>query len=222
MAATSRGSARVNGLARSGALLWKPALLLAGLLLAGLAVRTGWGREALETPADAGPAIFVLVAAAACAVGVPRQVVGYAAGLGFGTWPGCVLALTAEVAGCAATFLWARLVARDWASARIRGRLARLDGRLSQHPFSLTLTLRLLPVGSNILLTSLAGVSAVATGPFLLASAIGYLPQTIVFALLGGGVKVDATAQMLLAGGLFVLASALGLWLLRRMRAGPV
>ena len=187
--------------------------------MAGLALRGGWGRGALDAPAQAGPAAFVLVAAAACAVGVPRQVVAYAAGLGFGTWTGCALALAAEVAGCAADFLWARLVARDWAARRIRGRLARLDGQLSRHPFGATLTLRLLPVGSNILLNLLAGVSAVAMGPFLLASAIGYLPQTLVFALLGGGVRVDRTEQLLLAGGLFVVASLLGLWLMRRVRA---
>ncbi len=193
-------------------------MLLGGLLLAGLAVRGGWGRAALDAPAQAGPAAFVLIAAAACAVGVPRQVVAYAAGLGFGSWAGCLLALAAQLAGCAADFLWARLVARDWAARRIRGRLARLDGQLNRHPFSATLTLRLLPVGSNLLLNLLAGVSAVALGPFLLASAIGYLPQTLVFALLGGGVRVDRTEQVLLAGGLFLLASLLGLWLMQRTR----
>ena len=202
-------------------MLWKPALLLGGLLLAGLAVRGGWGRAALDAPAQAGPVAFVLVAAAACAVGVPRQVVAYAAGLGFGSWAGCLLALAAQLAGCAADFLWARLVARDWAARRIRGRLARLDGQLNRHPFSATLTLRLLPVGSNLLLNLLAGVSAVAVGPFLLASGIGYLPQTLVFAMLGGGVRVDRSEQLLLAGGLFVLASLLGLWLMRRVRATP-
>ncbi len=54
--------------------------------------------------------------------------------------------------------------------------------------------------------------------PFLLASAIGYVPQTVVFALLGGGVRVDRGEQLLLAAALFVLASVLGLWLMRRMR----
>ena len=191
----------MTALVRGVALVGKPALLLCGLLLAGLAVRDGWGRAALDTPAQAGPAGFVLLGAAACAVGVPRQVVAYAAGLGFGLWAGCALALAAEVLGCAADFLWARLVARAWAAARIRGRLARLDDQLSRHPFGLTLTLRLLPVGSNILLNLLAGVSAVAAGPFLAASAIGYLPQTVVFALLGSGVRVDRTEQMVLAAG---------------------
>ncbi len=198
--------------------MWKPALLLCGLLLAGLALRSGWGRAGLDAPAEAGPAGFVLLGTLACAIGVPRQVVAYAAGLGFGAWGGCVLALVAEVGGCLIDFLWARLVARDWAARRIGGRLARLDQRLGRYPFSATLTLRLLPVGSNILLNLLAGVSAVALGPFLLASAIGYVPQTVVFALLGGGVRVDRTLQLALAGGLLVAATGLGVWLMRRMR----
>jgi uncharacterized membrane protein YdjX (TVP38/TMEM64 family) len=201
--------------------MWKPALLLGGLLLAGLALRSGWGRDALDAPAQAGPTVFVLVGTLACAVGVPRQVVAYAAGLGFGTWAGCLFALLAELGGCAVDFLWARLVARQWAMRRIKGRLARLDQQLSRHPFGATLTLRLLPVGSNILLNLLAGVSAVAMAPFLLASAIGYLPQTIVFALLGGGVRVDRNEQLILAAVLFVAATVLGLWLMRRIRALP-
>jgi uncharacterized membrane protein YdjX (TVP38/TMEM64 family) len=211
----------VTALIRGGKLLWKPALMLAGLLAAGLALRNGWGRHALDAPAQAGPVGFVVLGTLACAVGVPRQIVAYAAGLGFGTWVGCLLALIAEVAGCAADFLWARLVARSWAARRISGRLARLDQQLSRHPFGATLTLRLLPIGSNILLNLLAGISAVALAPFLLASAIGYLPQTIVFALLGGGVRVDQTEQLILAAILFVGAAALGLWLMRRIRALP-
>ena len=211
----------MNLAARSGRVLWKPALLLAGLLAAGLALRGGWGRDALDAPAQAGPLVFVLVGSAACALGVPRQVVAYAGGLGYGTWAGCALALLAQVAGCAADFLWVRLVARNWAARHVRGRLARLDRQLSRHPFGATLTLRLLPAGSNLLLNFVAGVSAVAMGPFLLASAIGYLPQTVVFALLGGGVRVDRDEQLVLAGALFVLASLLGLWLMRRIRALP-
>ena len=209
----------MSGVARQTRVLWKPALLLAGLLAAGLALRGGWGREALNAPAQAGPVVFVLVGGVACAVGVPRQVVAYAAGLGFGTLGGCALALVAETVGCAADFVWARIVARKWAARTIRGRLARLDRQLSRHPFGATLTLRLLPVGSNLLLNLVAGVSGVAALPFLLASAVGYLPQTIVFAMLGGGVRVDHDAQLLLAGGLFALASVLGLWLMRRIRA---
>ena len=209
----------MNAALRSGRMLWKPALLAAGLLAAGLALQSGWGRSVLDAPAQAGPAVFVLAATVACAFGMPRQVVAYAAGLGYGVWAGCALALAAQMGGCTADFLWARLVAREWAVRRTRGRLARLDRQISRYPFGATLTLRLLPVGSNLLLNLLAGVSAVAAGPFLLASAAGYVPQTLVFALLGSGVRVGHTAQLGLATTLFLLSGLLGMWLLRQVRA---
>ncbi len=201
-------------------MLWKPALLLAGLVAAGFAIRSGVGREALDAPAQLGPAGFVLAAGVACALGVPRQVAAYAAGLGFGLWTGCVLALVAQLLGCAADFIWARAVAREWAARRMRGRLARLDAALARHPFSATFTLRLLPVGSNVALNLLAGVSGVPTVPFLAASALGYVPQTVVFVLLGSGVSVGHGTQVALAVGLFAVASVAVLWLLRRVRAG--
>lgn len=196
-------------------------MLLGGLLLAGLAIRSGFGRQALDAPAQLGPLAFVVVAGMACALGVPRQVAAYAAGLGFGLWGGVVVAMLAQLIGCALDFVWARAVARDWAMRRIRGRLARMDAVLRRHPFTTTLTLRLLPVGSNVLLNLLAGVSAVAAGPFLAASALGYLPQTLVFVLLGSGVRVGQGVQIGLAVALFAVASVAGLWLLRRTRALP-
>ena len=78
---------------------------------------------------------------------------------------------------CAADFWWARLLARRWAMRLLRssgGRLARLERFLAANAFTATLTLRLLPVGSNLALNLLAGVSAVAAGRSWLASVLGY------------------------------------------------
>lgn len=196
-----------------------PALLLLSLVAAGIALqRLGLG-DAVARAGDHGPVAFVLLGGAACALGIPRQVVAYAAGLAWGFWAGSALALAAEVIGCAIDFWWVRLLARRWASrwlARGPGHLARLDRFLVAHAFRATLTLRLLPLGSNVALNLLAGVSGVAAGPFLLASALGYIPQTVVFTLLGGGVRVSGAAQMALAAVLLAASVALGVTLLRR------
>ena len=204
---------------------WRPALLMLGLVAAGLALR-GLGLDARVAAAGEGGALaFVALGTLACAVAVPRQVVAYAGGLAFGFWPGAALALAAEVLGCTANFFWARLAARRWAERWLQraagGRLDRLNRFLAAQAFTATLTLRLLPVGSNILLNLLAGVSGVLAGRFLLASALGYIPQTAVFALLGGGVQVSAAAQVALAAALFAASIGLGLLLLRR-RPVPV
>lgn len=204
---------------------FRPTLLLAGLLGGGLLLRELGLDAGIEAAGRNGPWAFMGVAAAACAVGVPRQVIAYAGGLAFGFWPGGALALAAEALGCTISFLWARTVARAWAARWLAraggGRLDRLNRFLVANTFTATLTLRLLPVGNNLVLTLLAGVSSVAAGPFLLASVLGYVPQTAVFALLGGGVRVSQSAQVALAVALFVLSIALGLWLLRR-RPVPV
>ena len=139
-------------------LVWKPALMLLTFVAIAVALRQS-GFDPRATMASAGlhgPAAFVAIGAAACAVAIPRQVVALAGGYAFGFWPGAALTLVAEIAGCAIDFAWARLLGRRAAlgflERRGGGRLARLDRFLTGRAFTATLTLRLLPVGSNVLL----------------------------------------------------------------------
>ena len=163
--------------------------------------------------------LFLPAGAVLCCLGAPRQVLAFAAGAGFGAPAGTLLAVAATTLGCAASFAWARLAARDWVKQRLAGRLARADRFLAAHPFSATLMLRLLPVGNNLLLNLLAGVSGVAAGRFLLGSAVGHVPQALVFALLGAGTQLDKPALFAIAAALLAASSAIGLWLLRQARA---
>lgn len=107
-------------------------------------------------------------------------------------------------------------------SGRLRESLARLDGVLTRRPFLSVLTLRLLPVGSALLLNLLCGLSGMAVGPFVLATALGGLPQNAMAALLGAGVGVGAMWQYAAAAALFVLSGALGVWLWRRSRVATL
>lgn len=202
----------------------RPILLLLGLVSAGLVLRHLGLDAGIAAAGQSGPLAFVAAAATACAVGIPRQVVAYSGGLAFGFWPGASLALLAEILGCIGNFYWARWVARAWAARWLArggtGRLERLSRFLGENAFAATLTLRLLPVGNNLLLNLLAGASSVAAGPFLVASALGYVPQTAVFALLGGGVRISQGAQVAMAVVLLALSIALGL-LLARNRPMP-
>lgn len=199
----------------------RPALLLAGLLVAGLAVRllpAGGINGLLRHEADERGVIdLALVGAGLCAVGLPRQVVCYACGYALGGWLGSLVALAAQVLGCLVDLGWARLVGRDWARRRLAGRLARLDRVLAARPFAAALMLRLLPVGNNLLLNLAAGVSSAAALPFVAGSALGYLPQTAVFALAGAGTQMGHASQVALAAALLAVAAALGWWLLRRL-----
>jgi uncharacterized membrane protein YdjX (TVP38/TMEM64 family) len=64
-----------------------------------------------------------------------------------------------------------------------------------------------------------AGVSSVAALPFIAGSAAGYVPQTVIFALVGTGVQVDPVLRIGLSVVLFVASAGLGLYLYRRVRA---
>ncbi len=196
--------------------------MLGGLLAAGYAARgLGEGVLANAHPGATGAAAFVAAGALLSAAGLPRQAVAFAGGYAFGLWPGAALALLAQMLGCLADFWWARAVARGWAARRVRGRLARLDAFLAANPFRATLTLRLLPVGNNVALNLLAGVSAMPVWPFLAASLLGYLPQTAVFGLAGSGVHVDRAYQVALGVALFGASAVLGLALLKTGKARP-
>ncbi|WP_426959141.1 TVP38/TMEM64 family protein [Muricoccus radiodurans] len=207
------------------------AMLAAGLALAGWIIRvlgfapgtdTGmaWVDHFIRGQGLWGEAIFLAVGTAAAAAGLPRQAVAFLGGYAFGAPLGVALSLVAQLVGCAVSFGWARMIGRDWAARRLSGRLGRrlrpLHDRLAAHPFSSTLALRLLPIGNNLALNLLAGLSGVRLLPFLAGSAIGYVPQTAVFALLGDGVAVDRTAQLAMGAGLFAVSVALGFLLLRR------
>jgi uncharacterized membrane protein YdjX (TVP38/TMEM64 family) len=217
--------------ARRRAALAKFAVMAAGLVAAGLLLRsigfapgTGWVDRWVLGQGLLGDVVFVAMGAAVTAAGAPRQGVAFLGGYAFGVVEGTLLSLAAQVVGCAASYGWARAVGRGWAERRLAGRfghrLRPLRDILAGSPFNATLALRLLPVGNNLALNLLAGMAAIGLVPFLAASAIGYLPQTVVFALLGKGVRVDGAWQLALAVALFVVSAAIGFLLLRRHRAG--
>jgi uncharacterized membrane protein YdjX (TVP38/TMEM64 family) len=211
--------------------LSKLMLLAAGLLLAGVMLRelggvpgTAWVDASIRDEGLGGEIVFLAVGAGLTAAGLPRQGVAFLGGYAFGAAAGIALALAAQVLGCAASYGWARLLGREWAERRLKGRyghrLRPLRDALAGSPFGATLALRLLPVGNNLALNLLAGMAGLRVVPFLAASAVGYLPQTVVFALLGKGIRVEGAVQLAVAGVLFVVSVGLGLWLLQRHRAG--
>jgi uncharacterized membrane protein YdjX (TVP38/TMEM64 family) len=159
---------------------------------------------------------FVGAGALLTATGIPRQAVAFAGGYALGLEWGIALTLLAEAMGCALDFFFARIFARDWTQRRLGARLAKIDRKLCAEPFTASLVLRLLPIGNNTVLGLLAGVSSIKPLPFLAGSIIGYVPQTVIFGLLGSGVEVSHDKQVAVAAVLFLVSGALGAYLLKR------
>ena len=199
-------------------------LVVLGVLLKtteiGAVFNEAWIDSVVRSQGPKGVLIFVAVGWGVTSVGLPRQLVAFLGGYAFGFVTGTGLALAATTLGCITAFLFARVVARDWLAGKISGRIRRIDGFLSDNPFSMTLLIRLLPLGSNFLTNLAAGVSSVRAAPFVSGSAVGYIPQMVVFALVGSGITFDPVLRITLSVVLFVVSGMLGIHLYRRYRHG--
>jgi len=167
-----------------------------------------------------GEVLFVTVGGVATALAIPRHLVSILGGYAFGLEQGTLLALLAAELGCALMFFYARIVGRPLVSARLGARVRRIEDFLASNPFSMTLLIRALPIGSNFATCLAAGVSRVPAWPFLLGSLVGYLPLTFAFALAGSGVDQGATPQIAAAVLCFVVSGVIGIWLYRKYRHG--
>jgi uncharacterized membrane protein YdjX (TVP38/TMEM64 family) len=192
------------------------------LRLLGLDMDQGWIDREVRGQGMAGELTFLGMGALAMALGLPRQIVAFLGGYAFGALAGTALALLAAVLGCALSFYYARLLGRALVQGRFPDKVRRLDAFLGRHPFNMALLIRLLPVGHNLSTNLIAGVSSVRALPFLAGSGLGYLPQTLVFALAGSGVHLDPVLRIGSAVALFLLSAVLGVWLYRRFRAEAV
>jgi uncharacterized membrane protein YdjX (TVP38/TMEM64 family) len=200
--------------------LLKAAVMMALLVGAGVLLRQAGAGALREVHANArGAAVLVLAGGLMTAVGLPRQVLAFSAGFVFGAPWGVAWALLGQIFGCALDYAAARSVIGNWARRHFAGRWRRLDRFIMAQPFVATLTLRLLPVGNNLALNLLAGVTGVSAASFLAGSLIGYVPQTIIFALLGSGVHVGERAQLEAGVALFIASAALGALLWQRGRS---
>jgi uncharacterized membrane protein YdjX (TVP38/TMEM64 family) len=165
-----------------------------------------------------GPAMFLAVATLLTAIGLPRQIPAFVAGYAFGAWSGAAIALLSQIIACGIDFIWARAVGREFVSRRFGKMLRRVDSTLAARPFIATLTFRLMPVGSNILLNLAAGLSSVRAFPFLAASAIGFIPQTVIFALIGRGSAPSHMNVLAIGVVMFALSAGLGIFLFNKFR----
>jgi len=213
----------------------KPRVLVSGLALLATLVAIGWVIDSgvfgdvlnpawIDTDVRGkgvgGEILFLCVAGVATAVALPRHVVSFLGGYAFGVLLGVLLALIGTVIGCIVTFFYARVIGRPLVSARLGARVQRVEDFLAAHPFWMTVLIRLLPVGNNFATNLAAGVSRVPAIPFFLGSALGYVPQTLVFALAGSGVEVGAAWRIGIAVALFLVSGVIGAWLYRRYRHG--
>ena len=197
-----------------------------GVLIQGLGLKsmleTGWVDQQVRGHGLNGIALFLAVAVVFIAIGLPRQVPCFLAGYAFGLINGAALALLATTLGAAVCFFYARFMGRDALTRRFPNGIRKIDGFLTGNEMTMALVLRLSPFTNNLATNLAAGVSGVRPLPFFAGSSFGFLPQTVVFTLLGSGFNLDPVLRTTLSVVLFVLSSVLGVWLWRRTRNAQI
>lgn len=180
---------------------------------------TKWVDAKIRGHGAAGALLYVGASALCMALGAPRQLLCFLGGYAFGfTW-GTALAAAASGLACLAATSTARLLGRDVVMRYLGRRVRQVDDFVGRRPFGMAVTIRFLPVGSNLITNLAAGVSRIPLWPFVLGSLVGYLPQTVVFTLFGSGVNVSSTIQIVLSVVLFLVSAGMGVSLYRRHRA---
>ncbi|UZP68359.1 VTT domain-containing protein [Desulfovibrio mangrovi] len=165
-----------------------------------------------------GYVLFLAIAAGFTAAGFPRQMISFFAGYVFGAVTGTVMGTVGTALGCAVAFYYARYAGRAAIERKLGKKTAKLNAFLQREPFQMTVVIRLLPVGSNILTNLLAGITSISSLSFLGGSTLGYIPQTFIFALLGSGVNVDPVWRTTVSALLMIISSLLGYRLYRKYR----
>ena len=122
-------------------------------------------------------------------VGFPRQFISFFCGVAFGAMSGTLLAWSLTLFASIIAYGFARGPLRILTYQVLRKRLAAFQTHLTTQSFKKILLIRLFPIGSNVVTNMLAGSLRIPFIPFVLASALGFLPQTLFFALLGNGAR---------------------------------
>lgn len=184
----------------------------------GHSINEAWINEHVRRHGLQGVLLFLVMGAVFTAIGLPRQIIAFLSGYAFGVWQGTLFGALAALLGSVLAFSFARWFGRGWLRSKLGDRARRFDAFIDQHPFTMSLLLRLLPVGNNALINLAAGISNIRPLGFFSGSFIGYLPQTLVFALVGSGVQVAPGLKIGVAIVLFIVSGALGAYLYHRHR----
>jgi uncharacterized membrane protein YdjX (TVP38/TMEM64 family) len=181
-------------------------------------------RTWLDHRGATGWAVLLVGLALATLAPVPRTALSVLAGVLAGFWGGLALALGSGVLGALAGFGLARWLGRETVTRLAGPRLARADALLTRRGALAVMTGRLVPVTPFTLVSYAGGLSGIPVGPYLLGSAVGLVPGTVLHVTIGAtvGAAGDGGPGLLLSlvpltlGGLGLVAARW--WQLRRRR----
>ncbi len=131
---------------------------------------------------------------------VPRPLLNLAAGALFGSQLGLGSAIAGTVLGAGIAFCLGRVLGQDALRPLLRGKwLKAADGQLSRHGFRSMLAARLFPGIPFAASNYCAAVSRMGLLPFLLATALGSVPNTAAYVVAGARASTPTSPAFLIA-----------------------
>ncbi|MER5733619.1 VTT domain-containing protein [Streptomyces sp. NPDC002138] len=170
--------------------------------------------------------LFAVVYGLCTAAFVPRPLLNLGAGAVFGAPFGLVAAVGGTVLGAAVAFGLGRTMGQRALRPLLRGRwLLAADGQLSRHGFRSMLAVRIFPGVPFAAANYIAAVSRCGWVPFLLATALGTVPNTAAYVIAGGSASSPTSPAFLASLGFItvsgVLAAAVAWRKRHRLTAPP-
>ena len=138
-----------------------------------------------------GVVVFIGAYAIATVLFLPGWIFTVAAGLVYGVAGGTAVALAGAIIGSTLAFLCGRYLVRKRVEAATKGnkKFAAIDKAIGDQGWKIVGLLRLSPIVPFNLSNYFYGVTAVGFWPYVLASAVGMLPGTLLYAYLGAAGK---------------------------------
>jgi len=139
-----------------------------------------------ETHYAAAVGLFILIYILQTTFSLPGgAILTLTGGFLFGSLMGTFFVNIGATVGATLAFLAARYLLRDWVENKFGDRLSTIQAGFAQNAFSYLMTLRLIPAFPFFLVNLVSGLTRVSVGTYALATAIGIIPGSFVFAFAG-------------------------------------
>ncbi|WP_093329252.1 TVP38/TMEM64 family protein [Thalassotalea agarivorans] len=160
--------------------------------------------------------LLLLVLTLFMAIGLPRQVCAFSWGFVAGPLLGAILSTVSATIACILTLLFSRTALSGFFKTRFNKQYHLVHGFFSKDTALKAFIIRLIPAGSNFLTNVLAGASRTPFKPYVLGTFIGFIPQMTIFAMLGAGIRVGNTTQIVASVVMIVIALLLSVYLIKK------
>jgi uncharacterized membrane protein YdjX (TVP38/TMEM64 family) len=200
---------------RLGALAGALALFVAAVALSG-SLSSERVRDWVDGYGAAGPLVFIAVSASLTVVLFPGPVLAGASGLLFGTALGTPVSIASATLGATLAFSISRWWAHDAVLALAGPRVHALRAWVGRRGFLTVLYARIAPGVPYTLVNYAAGLTPIALGAFVSATAIGVAPRAFAYTALGGSLGDLTSPEALIAIAVLVVMAVVGLALARR------